>query len=156
MTTEEPTRNSQRAVIVVGIDGSEPSKQALRWARRLAPAFHANIDAVTVWHLPAGYGGVTLPGDWDPEQDMRGVLESAVHDVYGAADLPEGVHLVVSRGNPAQQLLEHGRDAMMIIVGSRGHGGFAGLLLGSVSAHVAEHSSCPVLVVHGSELPPVP
>jgi nucleotide-binding universal stress UspA family protein len=154
MTTGHSSGNAERDVIVVGVDGSEPSRQALRWARRLAPPLDARIDAVAAWHLPAGYGGVAIPSGWDPEQDMRGVLESAVHDVYGP-DLPEDVHLVVSNGNPAQRLLEHGRGATMIIVGSRGHGGFAGLLLGSVSAHVAEHASCPVLVVHGSEPPTV-
>jgi nucleotide-binding universal stress UspA family protein len=65
------------------------------------------------------------------------------------------MNLVVREGNPAHVLLESSAGAMMLVVGSRGRGGFAGLILGSVSAAVAEHASCPVLVVHGDKPVPV-
>lgn len=146
------TDTSARPFIVVGVDGSPASNQALRWARCLAAPLGARVDAVAVWHVPAGSGAVAIPSEWDPEGDMHSVLTSAVRDVCGS-DSPDGVRLVTLRGNAAQRLLEQGEGATMIILGSRGHGGFAGLLLGSVSAHVAEHAGCPVLVVHGDALP---
>ncbi|MEO6530311.1 MAG: universal stress protein, partial [Specibacter sp.] len=62
---------------------------------------------------------------------------------------PEGFSGVCVRGTPAKVLMEHSKSAQMLIVGSRGHGGFAGMLLGSVSSACAEHAGCPVLVVHG-------
>lgn len=154
MTT---TGTATRPFIVVGIDGSDESKSALRWARYLAGQVGARIDAVTAWQIPAGSGAVAIPSEWDPEADMRAVLVSCVQEVFGDA-LTEGpgedVHLVMRRGNPAKKLLEQSRGATMIVVGSRGHGGFAGLLLGSVSSSVAAHAECPVLVVHGTEPPP--
>lgn len=145
--------SGDRPRIVVGIDGSDESKQALRWARSLAPALGAQIEAIAVWHLPAGYGTVVVPEGWDPEQDMREVLVGTVREVVGA-QLPEGLHLIVREGNAAKQLLDASTGAAMVVVGSRGHGGFTGLLLGSVSSSIAHHAGCPVLVVHGDVQPP--
>lgn len=135
--------------IVVGVDGSESSKAALRWATRLLPVTGGWIDAVIAWHPPASYGLAYAPPDWNPEKDAETVLSRAVDEVFGA-DRPAGMRLIVREGNPAKVLLDESNDADLLVVGSRGHGGFAGLLLGSVSAHCAEHATLPVLVVHGN------
>lgn len=133
---------------VVGVDGSEPSKAALRWAARLAEATGGTIEAVTAWQMPVTFGWAYVP-DYHPDQDATKILAEAVEAVFGA-NRPAGMRLSVDEGNPAKVLLEHSAGAQMLIVGSRGHGGFVGLLLGSVSANCAEHATCPVLVIHGT------
>jgi nucleotide-binding universal stress UspA family protein len=143
--------------IVVGVDGSGSSAQALRWAQRLAASTGARLDAVAAWHFPVAttWGtAAALPPDFNPEHDMEKVLTETVDSVFGP-DRPAGLRLIVEQGHPARVLLDHGAGALMVVVGSRGHGGFAGLLLGSISAHVAEHAHCPVLVVHGDQLPAI-
>lgn len=135
--------------IVVGIDGSDSSKVALRWAARLAESYGASVEAVATWHLPVSYGVGPVPA-WNPGEDMAKCLTQAVDDVFGP-DRPAGLELQVIEGNAAGILVDRSEGAFMVVVGSRGHGGFAGLLLGSVSAAVAEHASCPVLVVHGDQ-----
>ena len=134
--------------IVVGVDGSEPSQQALRWAVRYAALVGAEVDAVTSWTYPTSYGIAGIPSDWNPERDARVVLATTVEAVLGD-ERPVTVNQLVREGNAAQVLLDETKDAQLLVVGSRGHGGFAGLLLGSVSANCAEHAECPVLVVHG-------
>ncbi len=148
------TSQPARSRIVVGIDGSEQSKHALRWAAYLAEITQADITAVGVWHLPTGYGAVPIPDGWNPRQELESALAETVEEVLGDAR-PQGLRLLIREGNPAKELLEESKDAAMLVVGSRGHGGFMGLLLGSVSASVAEHAGCPVLVVHGDAVPPV-
>ncbi|MCW2540250.1 MAG: universal stress protein UspA [Frankiales bacterium] len=145
--SEQP-QSTGSAHIVVGVDGSEPSREALRWAAHYAQTIGASIDAVISWHYPSTYGlgGVLI--DWDPESEARKVLADTVTAVLGS-HLPPTLTQVVREGNPAQVLLDETKDARMLVVGSRGHGGFAGLLLGSVSANCAEHAQCPVLVIHG-------
>lgn len=134
--------------VVVGVDGSEQSKQALRWATRIAGPAGARIEVVAAWDFPAAYGWGAPTSGWSPAEDTQKELTSTVDDVFGA-QRPAGLELVVRQGGAAKVLLEQAQDALMLIVGSRGHGGFTGLLLGAVSANVAEHASCPVLVVHG-------
>lgn len=141
------------ARVVVGVDGSEQSKQALRWAAHFAAGCGARVDAVAAWLFPAGFGWGAVPLEWSPGQDMEKTLTETVDEVFGS-QRPENMRLAVCEGNPAKVLLEESKGALMLVVGSRGHGGFAGLLLGSVSAGVAEHATCPVLVVHGDQAPP--
>lgn len=133
--------------IVVGVDGSESSIAALRRARTIADALHRPIVVVASWFAPAFTGGGALAYDWDPVGDAQLVLDDAVIEVYGRKD-PDGVTTKVLEGHAAATLVKESANASMIVVGSRGHGGFAGLLLGSVSSAVAEHADCPVLVVH--------
>ena len=133
--------------IVVGVDGSEPSKAALRWAARIAPAVDATIDVVIAWDYPQVYGVPGYVDDWRPDLDAEKVLQDSLDAVF-AGDLPQGLRPLVRQGPARQVLLKASSDAEMLVVGSRGHGGFAGLLLGSVSAACAEHADCPVLVVH--------
>jgi nucleotide-binding universal stress UspA family protein len=153
MTTPTVTTPTTTRRMIVGVDGSEESKQALRWAGQLADTLDAEITAVAAWHIPVGYGisGAAFP--WDPAQDMTKCLTQTVDEVFGP-QRPIGLELRVHEGNAARVLLDCSRDALMLIVGSRGHGGFTGLLLGSVSASVAEHATCPVLVVHGDRALP--
>jgi nucleotide-binding universal stress UspA family protein len=144
MSTESVHANR----IVVGVDGSESAKGALRWAARFAKTSGATIDAVIAWHFPATAGWAVVPEDWDPAGDASTVLNRAVDAVFPDGR-PVGMRLIVEQGYPAKVLLDNSAGAELLIVGSRGHGGFVGLLLGSVSSHCAEHATCPVLVVHG-------
>jgi nucleotide-binding universal stress UspA family protein len=144
--------------VVVGVDGSEPSKHALRWANFLAVATDTAVEAVMCWRPftewgPMGTGWATMPANWNPEQDAGKALTATIDEVFGE-HRPPGLLTTVLEGNTAKVLLEASADARMLVVGSRGHGGFAGLLLGSVSAACAEHAVCPVLVVHGTTPPP--
>ena len=147
MTTAEPTGRR----IVVGVDGSESSRLALQWGAFLATPLGATLDAVIAWQLPITYGW-TAP-QWNPRRQMTTVLNDSVHAVFG--DRPQvPIRTHAREGSAAHVLIEASRGAQMLVVGSRGHGGFVGLLIGSVSASVAEHASCPVLIVHGNEGPP--
>ena len=140
--------------VVVGIDGSEPSKEALRWALRMSAVTGGAIDAVIAWPPPSNYGWSYPDPDWNPDEEAEHVLAETVEAVLGA-ERPAGLRLIVKDGNPAKVLLDHCKDAQLLVVGSRGHGGFYGLLLGSVSANCAEHARCPVLVVHGTPTNPL-
>jgi nucleotide-binding universal stress UspA family protein len=134
-----------RPRVVVGVDGSDPSKLALRWAARIAAAEDAHIDAVMAWQMPTlAYASIgPIVG---MQNAMEEALKHAVDDVFGE-QRPNGMQLRAIQGGGAPVLLDASRDAFMVVVGSRGRGGFAGLLLGSVSATVAEHAECTVLIV---------
>lgn len=139
--------------ILVGVDGSESSREALRWAARFAKIDNAPITAVMTWNVSPVYGDTYFPDNWDPKGDAARVLTEAVDAAFEGLEKPADIELVVAQGQPTKVLLEEGENAQMIVVGSRGHGGFTGLLLGSVSSSVAAHSKCPVLVVHGAPEP---
>jgi len=133
--------------IVVGVDGSPGSKLALRWAQRLAENLGAYIEAVTAWQYPPTFGWSVPTGTWTPQTDADKTLEAVVNEVFGT-HRPADLRLTVTEGYPAHVLMRASSQAMMLVVGSRGLGGFTGLLLGSVSANVVHHAQCPVLVVH--------
>jgi nucleotide-binding universal stress UspA family protein len=141
----------RRPRVVVGVDGSEQSKRALRWAARIAAAEGATLDAIIVWELPTLAYGYVGTG-YSPKDEMEKVLIATVDEVF-EGNRPDGMQLRSLSGGTAAVLLQASRDALMLVVGSRGHGGFMGLLLGSVSAKVAEHATCPVLVVHEAPTP---
>ncbi|MGI8667027.1 MAG: universal stress protein [Jatrophihabitans sp.] len=145
-TEQEPAGNPTGR-IVVGVDGSASSIEALRWAARFATTNGAGIDAIFTWNYPTNVGYPML--DWNPAQDVEKALTAAVDEAYGS-DRPADVRLLVKQGGAARVLLEESRQAQLLVVGSRGLGGFTGLLLGSVSSNCAEHAHCPVLVVHGT------
>jgi nucleotide-binding universal stress UspA family protein len=156
MSIEEGAQTSDR--VVVGVDGSKPSHEALRWAGFMGEVTGSTLEAVIVWQPMSAYGvgtagWATVPPDWDPAEDARRVLTDTVEEVFGPTK-PEGLILTVREGGPAHALIEISGEARMLVVGSRGHGGFAGLLLGSVSTACAEHAICPVLVIHGTTPPP--
>ncbi len=138
-------------IIVVGVDGSEYSKSALRWAAKLAPSLNCTIYAVSIWQYPimVGVEG-TVMYQWEPDKEAERVLDAAIESVFGAK-VPDGLSREVKQGNTTTQLVELSKNATMLIVGKRGLGGFMGLLMGSVSRSVVEHAKCPVLVLHETE-----
>ena len=132
--------------IVVGIDGSEESVTALRRGIRIANALNTSIEAVSTWRLPSGYSSVG-EYEYSPLDDANAILSGAAKSVFGAKN-PGWFTTATFEGNAAEILIEQSVGAEMVVVGSRGHGGIAGVLLGSVSAIVAEHAHCPVLIIH--------
>lgn len=132
--------------VVVGVDGSESSKEALRWAARMAAVEGVEIVAVTTWDYPQAYNS-PVDVNWRPDVDAETILDDTLREVFGD-QRPEGLEARVVHGPARTVLLEASEGATLLVVGSRGHGGFAGLLLGSVSSACAEHAHCPVLVVH--------
>lgn len=134
--------------ILVGVDGSEGSARALRWALGEAGAHGMMVDAVAVWESPNVYGeGFYSPeGERQVAEAAHQLLDRTIADVVGDHPGVE-IHPIVYRGDPAEVLCQWSEDAQLLVVGSRGLGGFSGLLLGSVSAKCAHHSSCPVVVV---------
>ncbi|KUN80601.1 hypothetical protein AQJ66_26010 [Streptomyces bungoensis] len=135
-----------RQVIVVGVDGSAASEDALRWAARQAGLTGAGLRVVTAWRLPVMYG---YPPDYSGagyQDRARAALDAAIGRVLGPAPRPS-VDARVEEGHPAQVLLAAARGADLLVVGSRGHGAFTGMLLGSTARHCVDHAPCPVLVV---------
>ncbi|MHA7238712.1 universal stress protein [Arthrobacter sp. TMS1-12-1] len=142
-----PSPRSPR-VIVVGVDGSEESIAALELAASLVPLAGDIIRAVTVWQYPIGFG-TFAPITWNPDELAETALDHALSAAF-RDEPPCPVERLVLQGPTAQVLIDQSRTASMIVVGSRGHGGFVGLLLGSVSSAVAERSACPVVIAHGT------
>jgi len=135
--------------VVVGVDGSAPSRAALRWALDHARLTGARLCPVIAWEVPVytGWGSMAHEDFGDAAGKLLG---EAVHDVLGL-DPPADVEVVetVLPGHPAQVLIDQSAQARLLVVGSRGHGGFAGTLLGSVSQLCVQHAHCPVVVVRG-------
>lgn len=134
--------------IVVGVDGSPSSKAALAWAIGQAKLTGAVVEAITAWDYPATYGYAAAVVDVDWEGLAAQVLRDAIAEV--APDTAAAIRQRVSEGNAAQVLLDASAGADLLVVGSRGHGGFVEALLGSVSQHMVHHAACPVVVVRGS------
>ncbi|MER5794232.1 universal stress protein [Streptomyces sp. NPDC001980] len=137
--------------VVVGIDGSASSYAALRWALRYAGLVGGVVDAVAVWELPGLYGwsGPAVDMDLDAEE-ARDRMRQELTDVLGAdAAGPVRSHLV--HGNTTDVLLRAAEGAEALVVGSRGRGGFARALLGSVSQQVSQHATCPVVIVRAEQ-----
>jgi nucleotide-binding universal stress UspA family protein len=135
--------------IVVGVDGSASSGQALRWAASQALATGAVLRIVTAWHVPnLSYGGlVPVFPDYDFAGAARVVQAEQISDVLGVAPLLEYTSAIV--GGPAgPELVAASEGADMLVVGSRGHGALAGAILGSVSEYCATHATGAVVVVH--------
>lgn len=135
--------------IVVGLDGSPQSERALRWAAYLGPKMGARVEVVTAWHYPPSSILPTV-GSWDPEAAGQAMLEEVVERVIGPG-APIAKRFLQAPTAPA--LIEESADAELLVVGSRGHGEFVGMMLGSVSMHVATHAKCPVLIVREDDPP---
>jgi nucleotide-binding universal stress UspA family protein len=144
MTSKNPV---DAEVVVVGVDGSEASKDALRWAIRYARMAGATVHAVTAWQHPASFGWAPSPAilEIDLEDAARQALKETIQQVVGAQE-PVTVQTKVVEGPPALMLLKASEGADLLVVGSSGHGAFAGMLLGSVSEHCVHHAACPVVV----------
>jgi len=136
-------------VIVVGVDGSQVSADALRWAAKQAVLTAGEVQAVITWQPPSSYGYYVDYSDADAAADARKTLEELVTKVLGEPPSAP-VTLRVVKGQPAEVLTAASRSADLLVVGSRGRGGFVGMLLGSVSQHCVQHAACPVLVFRRS------
>ena len=152
----DPTHETTHR-IVVGIDGSAGSKHALAWAMAQAHLTGATVEAVTSWQDPIVYGyAYGFPqGAYDGESFssiMTKVLNDTISEVTtdvatAGVATPVTVMPRTLEGHAAQVLLHAAKGAQLLVVGSRGHGTFAGILLGSVSQHCVQHAPCPVVVV---------
>ncbi len=148
----DASASSRARVIVVGVDGSPSSIAALQLAVSLMPLAGDTLHAVAVWQHPIAFGRFSPPVEHDYEGLAREALDQAVTEAFPEGTPSQVVEIErrVVRGLAVEVLIQESRHAAMVVVGSRGHGGFAGLLLGSVSAALAERSQCPVLVAHGA------
>lgn len=136
--------------IVVGVDGSDASIEALRQAQSLAIPLSATVVALASWDYPPVYDGYVAMGINDFDVRAGEILQEAVGKAFGA-EKPANVETRLVQGHPRHTLIEASRNADMLVLGRRGHGGFGGLLLGSVSSALVAHAHCPVLVVHAPE-----
>jgi nucleotide-binding universal stress UspA family protein len=141
--------------IVAGVDGSPSSLSALRWAVRQAGLTGAAVEAVLAWQYPVAIGGYGwAPTGLDSGFDFKENAEKVLAGAISSAVNPGGgvpVRARVVEGNPARVLLDAADGADLLVLGSRGHGGFTEALLGSVSQHCVHHAHCPVVVIRGQE-----
>jgi len=137
--------------IIVGVDGSDSSKGALDWAYEEAVHHGASLSVIAAFNPPAlpmtpPYGSVPPEGyESQPRRDALDLLDRLISPLE-AKDPAVDIRTVVEEGSPAKVLIERSKEADLLVVGSRGHGGFAGMLLGSVSQHLVAHAECPVVV----------
>jgi nucleotide-binding universal stress UspA family protein len=147
--------------IVVGVDGSDHSRAALAWAIREAAHHQVPLTVMTVRHHPVRPATEIfwpIPEDLPDrsvdvefaKKRLQGFVEQVAGEVGETA--PE-VTVTAVLGDPAEELVNASRDADLLVVGSRGGGGFARLLMGSVSSRVLHHAVCPVVVVPGTAQP---
>ena len=151
MTSE----SDARPLVVVGVDGSDGSVAALRWAARYGAATGTPVKAVLVWHYPTtasapppGHAPAEVQQEVEGEETdaLREAIAKAAPDTAGAQ-----VHGVVRYGHPAEALIDESGRADLLVVGRRGHGGFLGMHIGSVSQHCVNSSQCPIVVVRSHE-----
>ncbi|MER7846335.1 universal stress protein [Kitasatospora sp. NPDC096077] len=146
MASSQPVPGSREHRIVVGIDGSAPSKAALRWAVGQAVLTGAAVHAVAAWEYPSLYGWFSPMVDESFEQAAHRTLTAEVNEVVGARH-PVEIRESLLPGHAADVLLEAAEEADLLVLGSRGRGAFARALLGSVSTRCAVHGVCPVVIV---------
>jgi nucleotide-binding universal stress UspA family protein len=144
--------NVERRRIVVGVDGSDASARALAWAIDEAGRWGAQLDVVHAWEVPFVVvpPPVALGYDRDldaAERAAQHVLDTCVERARLPSGSPVRIERILVRERPTAALLEVAKGADLLVVGSRGHGGFTGLLLGSVSNQCLHHATCPVVVV---------
>ena len=148
--------NQHHGLVVVGVDSSDGAKQALRFALDEATLRQATLRVVHTWQYGTigvrgieGFSPVVGADLGDLRRSAEVALDAVLHEV-----MPHSNGVVVERrvveGSPATVLVDESRHADLLVVGSRGHGGFVGLLLGSVSQQCAHHAACPVAIVHPS------
>ena len=148
MTHEQISDDVGDTDIVVGVDGSLPGQAALRWALAQARLTGGRIRATIAWEIPSYIGWAMIPYD-GLEAAAGKLLHESVAEAVGFDGPDVTVMESVMPGHPAQVLIDASTHAALLVVGSRGHGAFAGTLLGSVSQHCAQHAHCPVVVVRG-------
>jgi nucleotide-binding universal stress UspA family protein len=138
--------------IIVGIDGSDHSRHALEWAIREAAIRHTPLTVLTVHQAVAGHWGGPVPylGDANLAEQAREMAQEETDNTLEKVDSgsrPSSVTVRAVTGLPDEALLQAAADADLLVVGSRGAGGFKRLLMGSVSTQVTHHARCPVVVI---------
>jgi nucleotide-binding universal stress UspA family protein len=142
--------------IVVGVDGSAQSVAALRWAADEARLRGDTLQVITVWEFPQAAfmasPGWVLPTDLSEELERRArdVQETALREALGP-ETDDAVTTKVVEGVPAVVLIEESDGADMLVLGSRGFGGFRGLLLGSIGHQCTQHANCPVVIIRTAQ-----
>jgi nucleotide-binding universal stress UspA family protein len=147
--SDDGPHEGTRERVVVGVDGSDQSMAALRWALAEGAARKAVVQVVHAWSAPMIYGpvsGVTGSDVGVIEGGARRMVDDMVDRAVAGAS-PVDVERTAVPGGPASSLVDAADDADLVVVGRRGLGGFSRLLLGSVSEHVARHAGCPVVVI---------
>lgn len=134
----------ENKIVVVGVDGSTESTQALQWAADFADRVGADLLLVTAWQWPMSYGAPVYWPAFNPDGEARSVVEKA----HASVTLQHGeVRTAVHEGKPGPVLVDLAQHAAALVVGSQGHGAVAEAVLGSVSAYCVRHAHCPVVVV---------
>lgn len=138
--------------IVVGIDGSESSRAALDWAYDEAVRWAGQLEVVHAWSYPYAYGveGAVVVPPQTLADDATQLGEEEIAKLRARKGDAVAITLVVDEGGAARTLLDRSKDAAMVVVGSRGHGGFVSLLVGSTADQVVHHAECPVVVVRST------
>jgi nucleotide-binding universal stress UspA family protein len=147
--SEIASTHPEAKLIVVGVDGSEGARDALRWALHEATIREARVRAVYAWGYPilTGFEGTVVALDpVDLESTARAHLDAIVHATCSSTEEAATVEQVTPSGTPADALINESKAADLVVVGARGKGGFLGLRLGSVSSQVAHHAHCPVVI----------
>ena len=136
--------------VVVGHDGSKCAQEALLWAGRLARRADIDLHVVRAWSMTTA----PQPGTWEPgyvpplaDWEQAVLEELTAHVAAARLDPAVRVHCHVVHRSPVQAMLSAAEGANLLVVGARGKGGFAGLLLGSVSDQLVHHAPCPVTVI---------
>lgn len=133
--------------VIVGIDGSPDSARALQWAAEYGRRYEVPVQVLITWEIPPVYGYPEVLGEKEYaglEGRARDLLTTTVREALGE-DAKVGER--VERGHPSEALVAASKDAGLLVVGSRGRGAFAGMLMGSVSQHCVVHAQCPVVVI---------
>jgi nucleotide-binding universal stress UspA family protein len=144
--SQTPASDVTPARIVIGIDGSDASMEALDWAGRQAHMTHSTLEMIMTWDWPLSNGwAMYFPEGYDPSEGMPEILSRAADDLRTKYPDIE-VSFEVVQGHPAPLLVEASKGADLLVVGSRGHGEFVGMLIGSVSEYCATNAHCPVLI----------
>ncbi|GAA5229122.1 universal stress protein [Paeniglutamicibacter antarcticus] len=138
------------AKIIVGVDGSEASIEALKQAKSLSGPLGAEIEAMGCWDYPRMYDRYLMMDIGGFKESAEKVLDEAVTRAVGPESF-DSVRITLVQGDPRSALIEASKNADMLIVGRRGMGGLKGLLVGSVSSAAIAQSECPVLVVRAPE-----
>jgi len=137
--------------IVVGVDGSGHSQRALEWAMKEAAVRETPLTVMTVHQLIKGYfgGNVEFPGDPALAEKARQLVQAEVDETLGrlGPQRPAAVTVRALSGSVVEELVNAGKDADLLVIGSRGAGGFTQMLLGSVSSLVVQHATCPVVII---------